>query len=600
LILAFAPSVLALTWTDSALTAANVNNLEPAGSSLILALQAPYYFTTSTSNPTLDSDDVIETRLNGDVLTVVYSKTSGISGTAINTTSNATLNTSSSAADNPLDSFVRGWVFANNEWWIATAAGLMRYNPNNGQLSILGTQTTPALSGNNVTSVTLDNTNNRLFVTSYGGGVDEISLPGLSVTSYTTSGLHPLPTSNVMHALFDPSLNVLYVSTWGDGVFVLNLNHVSSGSAESSVFSSTRRVLMGPSGFQGSAPSATSVMIETAFSNDTQNWTAWLPSTTQTLGKYAKIRAAVTTTNPAVSPSLQAFTLDYDYACGDGTLVNSCSTSLPLYCQDDGADGTLANNASVCGCPVGNYVNHTDPNICANACEDNETTAVGSCAAVNKPYLCNATGYMQYDWNTCAYCTGNVSAGTCNNAAQPQYCEPSTFTITQNASYCGCPSGQVVQGNNCATPQGGQGPPGVQITVTPPPSTGNSGGGPPSNPPAGGSGFSAPQSTASTPANLAANTPTPSPRSAALTGPATYPNTGPAEPSVAAGSIENNAPSGITGLVVGRPGSAVNWLGILALLLIVSGWAAYELKFKPRYMGLHKSDFHYWLRDKLH
>ena len=135
--------------------------------------------------------------------------------------------------------------------------------------------------------------------------------------------------------------------------------------------------------------------------------------------------------------------------CSDGTQHGQCSATRPKYCNN----GTLVNNCTNCGCPIGLSCNATSNGCYTPTCPDG--TLYNQCSVTKPKYclngtladnctqcgclsgqLCNSTA------NTCYIptCSDGTVYGNCS-LTRPRYC--SNGTIIDNCSVCGCPSGQA-------------------------------------------------------------------------------------------------------------------------------------------------------------
>jgi len=147
-------------------------------------------------------------------------------------------------------------------------------------------------------------------------------------------------------------------------------------------------------------------------------------------------------------------------SCSDGTGYGLCSTTKPSYCSS----GSLIDNASVCGCPIGYNIsgNSCIVNSTGNSTSCSDGTLYGQCSAT-KPSYCSSgvlvnnasvcgcpIGYNISGNNCVIISTGNCSDGTgyglCS-ASKPSYCN--NGNLFDNASVCGCPSGYNRSGNYC-------------------------------------------------------------------------------------------------------------------------------------------------------
>ena len=148
--------------------------------------------------------------------------------------------------------------------------------------------------------------------------------------------------------------------------------------------------------------------------------------------------------------------------CTDGTLVGSCSTDKPKYCDQ----GRLVDMPSVCGCPVG-YQESSDGCIqLPTQCSDG--TSLGSCSRI-KPNYCDLQGNLIENAQICG-CPDNLvydqSSNSCIVYSRPcsdgtAFLACSKFNIGKicNANgvlvdapmFCGCPPGEVLNGASCSS-----------------------------------------------------------------------------------------------------------------------------------------------------
>ncbi len=90
-------------------------------------------------------------------------------------------------------------------------------------------ETDPAVGNNHVYHSFLDETNNLLYASTYGGGLSVINTQGTVspaddtlVTTYTTSSTPAIGDNYVYHSFLNETNNLLYVSTSGGGLSVIN------------------------------------------------------------------------------------------------------------------------------------------------------------------------------------------------------------------------------------------------------------------------------------------------------------------------------------------------------------------------------------------
>jgi len=151
--------------------------------------------------------------------------------------------------------------------------------------------------------------------------------------------------------------------------------------------------------------------------------------------------------------------------CSDGTISGQCSVTLPKYCQN----GTFVNNCTACGCPSGQSCNATSnacytPVIPPQNCSDG--TQHGQCSATRPKYCNNGTLV-----NNCTNCgcpiglscnatsngcyTPTCPDGTLYNqcsVTKPKYCQ--NGNLVDNCTQCGCPTGYNCNpsNNSCYVP----------------------------------------------------------------------------------------------------------------------------------------------------
>ena len=148
--------------------------------------------------------------------------------------------------------------------------------------------------------------------------------------------------------------------------------------------------------------------------------------------------------------------------CADGTPTGSCAQSKPLYC----GNGLLEENAPACGCPSGFVAsgNSCLPFSIPSNCADG--SALNSCSA-SKPLFCNQQGGLVERASQCGcpsgwqasasdssqcvpvgvtQCAGGVAVGACS-PSKPLYCD--NGLLQERASQCGCPTDFDVVGDSC-------------------------------------------------------------------------------------------------------------------------------------------------------
>ncbi len=145
--------------------------------------------------------------------------------------------------------------------------------------------------------------------------------------------------------------------------------------------------------------------------------------------------------------------------CADGTLLNKCSNTRPMYCMN----GLLVEKASLCGCPDGYAV---DQSRCIKVERCSDGTIYGKCST-KKPLYCR-NGELIPDASFCGCPPDNQAIGeTCGKIKRcrdgtlysecsqnkPLYCMEGL--LVNNSQTCGCPEGYIKSGDGCISPYGG-------------------------------------------------------------------------------------------------------------------------------------------------
>ena len=147
------------------------------------------------------------------------------------------------------------------------------------------------------------------------------------------------------------------------------------------------------------------------------------------------------------------------HKCADGTLINKCSATLPMYCMN----GELVEKASLCGCPDDYAVNGSRC-LRVQRCEDG--TLYGRCS--NKVPLFCSMGQLIPKASVCGCpkdylmteencekikkCHDGTLYAICSEN-KPLYCREGL--LVNDSLTCGCPEGYIVMGEGCVSPYGG-------------------------------------------------------------------------------------------------------------------------------------------------
>jgi hypothetical protein len=132
--------------------------------------------------------------------------------------------------------------------------------------------------------------------------------------------------------------------------------------------------------------------------------------------------------------------------CDDGTINASCSTTKPLYCQDE----TLIDNCAECGCE-NEEICQEDGSCTVEICSDN--TPYDVCSTVNIGKFCDegtlvdkcsecgcADNYGCEEDDTCVQkCSDDTLSSFCSTANIGQFCDEGT--LIDRCNTCGCPTG---------------------------------------------------------------------------------------------------------------------------------------------------------------
>jgi len=145
--------------------------------------------------------------------------------------------------------------------------------------------------------------------------------------------------------------------------------------------------------------------------------------------------------------------------CSDGTAINKCSATLPMYCMN----GELVEKASLCGCPDDYAVNGSRC-LRVQRCEDG--TLYGKCSnkkpffcskgkPVSKASLCGCPENYTVKEESCEKikkCSDSTLYEKCSES-KPLYCREGR--LVNDSGTCGCPEGYVILGEGCVSPYGG-------------------------------------------------------------------------------------------------------------------------------------------------
>jgi hypothetical protein len=145
--------------------------------------------------------------------------------------------------------------------------------------------------------------------------------------------------------------------------------------------------------------------------------------------------------------------------CSDGTLLNKCSATLPMYCMN----GELVEKASLCGCPDDYAVNGSRC-LLVQRCVDG--TLYGKCSnkkpsfcskgkLLSKATLCGCPeGYAAREENCekIKKCRDGTIYEECSEN-KPLYCREGL--LVNDSETCGCPEGYIIMEEGCVSPYGG-------------------------------------------------------------------------------------------------------------------------------------------------
>jgi hypothetical protein len=145
--------------------------------------------------------------------------------------------------------------------------------------------------------------------------------------------------------------------------------------------------------------------------------------------------------------------------CPDGTSINKCSATLPMYCMN----GELVEKASLCGCPDDYAVDGTR---CLRVQRCPDGTLYGKCSD-KKPFFCSK-GKLVSKASACGCpedysvheeicekirkCRDGTIYEECSES-KPLYCNEGV--LVNDSETCGCPEGYIVMDGGCISPYGG-------------------------------------------------------------------------------------------------------------------------------------------------
>ena len=148
--------------------------------------------------------------------------------------------------------------------------------------------------------------------------------------------------------------------------------------------------------------------------------------------------------------------------CNDGTQAGQCSITKPKQC----INGVLTDNASACGCPSGMQMNANKVTCSSIPCNDSGVMVPnGLCSPQSSGKICQAgtlvdqasscpckAGTVQKGSACVVACSDGTQAGQCSSTKPKQCVVAGTGNgyLLDNASACGCPSGQTADGAICA------------------------------------------------------------------------------------------------------------------------------------------------------
>lgn len=145
--------------------------------------------------------------------------------------------------------------------------------------------------------------------------------------------------------------------------------------------------------------------------------------------------------------------------CPDGTMLNKCSATLPMYCMN----GELVEKASLCGCPDDYAVNGSRC-LRVQRCEDG--TLYGKCSdkipyfcskgkLIPKASLCGCPANYAINEENCEKikkCRDGTIYANCSEN-KPLYCKDGL--LINDSQTCGCPEGYITLDDGCVSPYGG-------------------------------------------------------------------------------------------------------------------------------------------------
>jgi hypothetical protein len=155
--------------------------------------------------------------------------------------------------------------------------------------------------------------------------------------------------------------------------------------------------------------------------------------------------------------------------CSDGTLIETCSGIKPLYCD---SNSVLRERCDICGCSSGYSCGDPPllPYSCVSSTQCSDGTIIGTCSS-NKPLYCNSNGDLVEKCDVCGCSSGyncgtyplfpysctvqnptQCSDGTLYNSCsltKPLYCD--NGILVNKCNTCGCSSGYNCDSttNNC-------------------------------------------------------------------------------------------------------------------------------------------------------
>ncbi len=143
--------------------------------------------------------------------------------------------------------------------------------------------------------------------------------------------------------------------------------------------------------------------------------------------------------------------------CSDGTEAGECSAEKPKDCLN----GVLVDNATKCGCPEGKRIAANQLKCEFIPCDDGGVSVPeGTCSPkrgkkcvggelVDKASECGCPSGQVADGEVCGIvCSDGTGEGECSDTL-PKECV--NGYLLDNAEKCGCPSGQTIVGKRCST-----------------------------------------------------------------------------------------------------------------------------------------------------